>query len=330
MHSKKATQAFEASLASTPQTELDEALSGAMANLQKALDSTNAQSSSPPRPSESDYGDDSDCLSALPMPPSDLVLKLLKHAKARPRDLFEGFPALDIATLIGYCQKVFFATEPYSIATFIIVNISLIWLLRGLSTPANPEIHIDSVDLARYLVFLPENVEVAIHKLPLMIAPSTENISALLLASSLAVESLIQASAWDLLSTAARMALNAGFHRLVKNLNDKEQGQKRVIFWLIYIMDRALALSLGRAPNIQEYDIQTDRISYPADLDGPMGFFHVCWIDVSQLQGQIYLQLYSAHAQTQSVEVKARAAEQLAMRCLEIRKAMQLVSEAVA
>ncbi|KAL8932766.1 MAG: hypothetical protein Q9216_006687 [Gyalolechia sp. 2 TL-2023] len=324
VHSKQATQAFEASLASTPETRVDEALSDAMLNLQKALDSTNAQSSSPPRPSQSDSGDENEPLAALPIPPSDLVLKLLKHAKARPHDFLGEFPALDITALTTYCQKVFFATEPYSIATFIIVNISLIWLLRGLCSPASPEIHIDSSDLARYLAFLPENVEIAIQKLPLMITPSTENISALFLACSLAVESSIRASAWDLLSTAARLALNAGYHRLVKKSGDREQRQKRVIFWLIYVMDRALALNLGRAPNIQEYDIQTDRLSYPADMDGPMGFFHVCWIDVSELQGQIYLQLYSAHAQTQSMELRVRIAKQLATRCLEIRSTMQL------
>lgn len=321
MHSKQATQALEASLASTPETTVDEALSGAMANLQKALDSTNAQSSSPPRPVDTEF-DENEPLSALPMPPSDLVLKLLRHAKAKPQELLAEFPALDIDTMVSCCQKVYFATEPYSIATFILVNISLIWLLRDFTKSVKPENQIDTTELKRYQAYLPENIDIAIQKLPLIIAPSTENISALLLASALAIESSIQAPAWDLLSTAARLALNAGFHRLVKKPGDKEQRQKRLIFWLTYTMDRALALNLGRTPIIQEYDIQTDRLTYPDDVDGPMGFFHICWIDVSELQGQIYLQLYSAHAQKQPMEAKVKAAKQLAMRCLEIRNFM--------
>lgn len=143
------------------------------------------------------------------------------------------------------------------------------------------------------------------------------------------MESSIQAPAWDLLSTAARLALDAGFHRLVKKPGDRENRQKRLVFWLLYTMDRALALNLGRAPIIQEYDILTDRLTYPDDVDGPLGFFHICWIDVSGLQGQIYLQLYSAHAQKQSMEARVKAAKQLAMHCLEIRNFMISVSDAL-
>lgn len=80
MHSKQATKALEASLASTPETPVDEALSGAIANLQETLDLSNAQSSSPGHPSNKDV-DKTEPLSALPMPPSDLVLKLLRNAK---------------------------------------------------------------------------------------------------------------------------------------------------------------------------------------------------------------------------------------------------------
>ncbi|KAI4244197.1 MAG: hypothetical protein L6R42_010530, partial [Xanthoria sp. 1 TBL-2021] len=80
-HSKQATQAFKASLASTPQINVDDALSDAVANLQKALDSTDAQPPSPSHSQESAYDDESHGLSALPMPPSHVVLKLLKRAK---------------------------------------------------------------------------------------------------------------------------------------------------------------------------------------------------------------------------------------------------------
>lgn len=65
--------------------------------------------------------------------------------------------------MISFCQKVFFATEPYSIATFIIMNASLILLLRGLSERAKQDIQIRHSDLAHYLAFLPKNVEIAVH-----------------------------------------------------------------------------------------------------------------------------------------------------------------------
>lgn len=86
-----------------------------------------------------------------------------------------------------------------------------------------------------------------------------------------------------------------------------------------------MALSLGRAPNIQDYDIKTDRLACPVDIDSPIGPMLVCWVDVGELQGQIYHQLYSAQAQTQAPETKATAALQLARRCLEIQRTFESV-----
>lgn len=84
--------------------------------------------------------------------------------------------------MISHCQKVFFATEPYSIATFIIVNVSLVLLLRGLSERAKKESLICHSDLVQYLAVLPKNVDCAVKKLPLVSAHSMENITALHLA----------------------------------------------------------------------------------------------------------------------------------------------------
>lgn len=147
-----------------------------------------------------------------------------------------------------------------------------------------------------------------------------------LLPSLLASESTIRASAWDLLSAAARMALDAGWHRMAMKRDDADQRRKRVIFWLIYSMDRTLSLSLGRAPMIPDYDIQTNRLSYPDDVRGPMSYLLVLWVDVGELQGHIYFDLYSVQAQRQPVQVKAEAAKRLAARCLKIQETMRIVS----
>lgn len=144
--------------------------------------------------------------------------------------------------------------------------------------------------------------------------------------SLLATESTIRVSAWDLLSAAARMALDAGWHRLAMKRGDADQRRKRIIFWLIYSMDRTLSLSLGRAPMIPDYDIQTDRLSYPEDVRKPMSYLLVLWVDVGELQGHIYFDLYSAQAQRQPVQVKAEAAKRLAARCLKIQETMRIVS----
>ena len=123
------------------------------------------------------------------------------------------------------------------------------------------------------------------------------------------------------------MALNAGLHRLEKIRSDAESRRKRLLFWHIYSMDRALALNHGIAPNIPDYDIQTEKPSFPDDIDGHMGHINMHWIDLSELQGQIYVQLYSAQAERGPLEAKIDSARQLAIRCLEIQESLHAVRQ---
>ena len=123
------------------------------------------------------------------------------------------------------------------------------------------------------------------------------------------------------------MALNAGLHRLEKIQDDAENQTKRLLFWHIYSMDRALALNHGIAPNIPDYDIQTEKPSLPDDIDGHMGHIHMHWIDLSELQGQIYVQLYSAQAEREPLEAKVDSARQLAIHCLEIQESLHMVRQ---
>ncbi|KAL8964920.1 MAG: hypothetical protein Q9183_004139 [Haloplaca sp. 2 TL-2023] len=189
MHSKQASQAFKASLAATPQLNVDDALSDAVNTLQKMLDSNAAQSPSAPGSRDSSWDEEDHGLSNLPLPPNDLVLKLLKRAKG-----------------------------------------------------------------------------------------------------------------------------------------DAEGQLKIVAFWSIYAMDRSMALSLGRAPSIQDYDIQTDLPAAPEDVDDPAGPMLANWVDVAKLQGDIYYQLYSPHAQNQLPDTKAASAKQLAERCSELHRGFQVAS----
>lgn len=84
--------------------------------------------------------------------------------------------------MINYCQRVFFATEPYSIAIFILVNVGLISMLQILDAGARAELQISLSDLARYQTELSENVEVAVQKLPLLVTQNADNITAIFLA----------------------------------------------------------------------------------------------------------------------------------------------------
>ena len=80
------------------------------------------------------------------------------------------------------------------------------------------------------------------------------------------MESSIKASAAKLITNASNLCIDGGLHRLVRQPNDAGNLQKRMLFWMVYCIDRALTLNFGRAPNIQDYDITADVHDISADV----------------------------------------------------------------
>jgi hypothetical protein len=132
---------------------------------------------------------------------------------------------------------------------------------------------------------------------------------------------LSQASlAWTLITSAVRMAQDAGYHRLPSYSVAPEATPKRRLFWFLYCVERGMALNLGRSSSIPDYDILTDRPRFPEEVHGVWGSMFNSWFDFAQAQGDIYDQLYSARAQKASVEVKAELARKLAARLQKVQR----------
>ena len=92
-------------------------------------------------------------------------------------------------------------------------------------------------------------------------------------------------------------------------------------------MDRGLSLNFGRSPSLQDYDITTSRPTLEetqGDLDL---FFCSVGVELAYLQGNVYEQLYSGRAQSESADVKAQRARVLADRMIRLRH--QLLSVGV-
>ena len=82
-HSKQATRAFQDSLVSTPRAQDDEAIAGAINKLHNVLNHSNSQAVIPLQMATSSHESDYRALSALPMPPNNAVIRLLRHVKGR-------------------------------------------------------------------------------------------------------------------------------------------------------------------------------------------------------------------------------------------------------
>ena len=92
-------------------------------------------------------------------------------------------------------------------------------------------------------------------------------------------------------------------------------------------MDRGLSLNFGRSPSLQDYDVTASRPTI-AEAQGDCDlFFCSVGIELAYLQGDIYEQLYSGRAQSESADVKAQRARVLADRMMRLHR--QLLSVCV-
>ncbi|KAJ4519477.1 hypothetical protein HRR83_004499 [Exophiala dermatitidis] len=266
-------------------------------------------------------------LSRLALPPQAPVLTMLRYTKTHPQRLFCDVPILDGPYIIELCQKVYFPTEEYTIATFLTVHTSLYYLFRDLTPEAARDLRFTPQGIDQITAMCKKNAEVAMRNVRLFMDVSYENAEALFLAAMLAMEQSRNAFAWTLITNAARMVQDAGYHRLPPYSVAPEAAKKRLLFWIVYALDRGMALNLGRSPSLQDCDITVDRPKFPEEVTGTWGALYVNWIDFAELQGQIYEKLYCPRAQKQPIEMRVQQARDLAGRLLALRDTVLVNSE---
>ncbi|KAL1970487.1 hypothetical protein VTN77DRAFT_4131 [Rasamsonia byssochlamydoides] len=232
-------------------------------------------------------------LSSVKMPSMASVVSLLRLCKESHN--FLDLPFLDFDQFNELCKKVYFAVEDYSLATFTLVNGGLYYLflevgmLRGRSVPESQE----SAAICR------ANFEYALGRFDIFTAPTFENIQALLLGASYAIDISRPSLCWALTSTAARLCQTLGYHRSVESPGDRKldiQLKKRM-FWYTYILDKSLSLRLGHSSTLQDFDITLDLPELSPD--SRLGMWEVMyqhWIRIGRFQGRIYEELYSPQA----------------------------------
>ncbi|KAH7308693.1 hypothetical protein B0I35DRAFT_464246 [Stachybotrys elegans] len=270
-------------------------------------------------------------LGKLPMPPIASVVSVLREAANGPPSLFTLLCSLaGIFDFTGLCRQVYFATEDFSDATFLLVNAGLYNLyveLQALATEPPLRAQYQS-----YVHMCRVNIETTLANLPLFLSPKLEVIQALLLGTLYAIDVSRPSVAWHLNSAAAELCQTARFHRVTEQdeVDPKVTQIQRVVFWHIHMLDKCLGLRLGRASVIQDYDIDIPRTYDFLLLDS---LHHVrfldLWIYVSTLQGKIYEELYSPAALAQPPEELARKARAIAAKYDEVGGEVEQAREEV-
>ncbi|KAH7242658.1 hypothetical protein BKA59DRAFT_457226 [Fusarium tricinctum] len=257
----------------------------------------------------------------LPLPTRQLVIKTLNYCKNNTTRLFRDYPFLHVATFTKMCQQVYFPTGECSLSAFIIVNSGLCNLFRDFSNDIIDELGLDAAEVAKSVSICAANVRRAAVDLSLALDPTFENILALLLSASTRMDWTNPSFDWKLISYAAVLCQEAGYHRLPDVSTSDEVRQERLVFWYVWGFDVMFSFNLGRSPTLPDHDITTARPRCPGDVDVPWGYGFLSWLDSIELQHEIYQQLYSGRAQAQPPEVKTQRAQVLAEKLIAMRHA---------
>ncbi|KAL2843158.1 hypothetical protein BJY01DRAFT_197527 [Aspergillus pseudoustus] len=254
-------------------------------------------------------------LGELSMPPIHVVLPMLRKARESYGTALQSYcPFVPFDRLTDKCREVYFATEDYSDATFIVANGGLYQLFVAASLMTEDRALRE--EYQRYVDMCRANLDKTLANLHLLMPATTESIEALTMGASHAIEISKPSFALTLTSTASRLCQALECHRKssLEGISVEERSRRLAVFWSIYCMDRALSLRLGRAPTIPDYDIDLPATFEWSDIGEPWLTAYSLWIQMARIQGLVYEKLYSPAALRQDLGVRMAEARNLAAR----------------
>ncbi|KAH7329445.1 hypothetical protein B0I35DRAFT_45087 [Stachybotrys elegans] len=232
------------------------------------------------------------------LPPQAEAITVLRWANDHPESYLVLWlsQVLPVDKITETCQRIYFAVADYSQFDFIIVNACLSWLFL--------EYHVISGQ-EKYAAFgtaCHTNVRMSLSKLPLLMPPTMDAITALTLGAFHAIDNAEALLAWTLTSAAANLSQTLGYHRTSSAEKDEEtvRQRKHRFFWTVYRLDKALSLRLGRTPILQDHDV-------PAPADSTVRR----WTMLAEIQGKTYNQLFSSSAAQYSTTSRTEIAKAL-------------------
>ncbi|KAF3209467.1 hypothetical protein TWF106_006902 [Orbilia oligospora] len=231
--------------------------------------------------------------SQLPLPPTDVILKLLRRVKAAPPMTFlMSLTFVTVEDFVDACRKLYFPTEDYNIGIFITVNTGLYYLFQDNTCSATEDF--SDEECLKYQMMSRDNLETALANLPLLLPARKDMVEALVLSATYAVEVSKLSLAWQLNSAAAMICQTLGWHRLQGE--DGTSDARITLFWFCYMLDKGLALRFGRTSVIQDWDVSATRHFDNTTLPTSWNLMIGLWINTGGILGEIYQNLYSPSA----------------------------------
>ncbi|KAF5678495.1 C6 transcription factor [Fusarium heterosporum] len=263
-------------------------------------------------------------LGQLRLPPMDVVVSLLKRVKASPPGLFTFVCYfVGISDFSNLCRMVYFPSDDFTDSTFVIVNVGLYYLFLEQHSLAMDRALKD--EFASHLHTSRVNLETGLANMSLFMSVKIETVQSLIMGTLYSIDVCRPSVAWHLNSAAAQMCQTAGFHRKEHAMrNPEDAGIKSILFWYIYTTDKALAIRLGRAPVIQDWEVDIPRtFNFEGILSLETKAVASMWLSAATLQGQVYEQLFCPAALAQPPAVLVERALSLAAQCRQVEAEAQ-------
>ncbi|ATY67357.1 fungal specific transcription factor [Cordyceps militaris] len=253
----------------------------------------------------------------LEMPPLQVALTAMERLTYDPPTLITMLcSSIGLDDIAAVCRREYEHLDNISSVQFVLINSILYYVFEEMSM-----LGISPERLAEYKVHAElcrANVDTGLANLPLLLSSTAQNVQGLLLGALVSIDQSRPAVAWQLCTTAAQLCIAAGFQSKSASAHKTAADTRleRILFWNVYILDKALCLRLHRGSCIPEYDIDIPRefyFHYPALAD-TTGLTHF-WVRASIAQGRIYEQLYSPAARTAAAATRVAHATALAAEC---------------
>ncbi|KAM0278254.1 hypothetical protein ACHAQH_005267 [Verticillium albo-atrum] len=167
------------------------------------------------------------------LPPSDAVLKMLRLAQRDKQWFFVDVGIFDEVEFTEMCKLVFFATDPYNLSTWSIVNTGLFYMFLGLKPDRYHELGLSDSEVGHIIGLLARNTETSVDSFQVCTEPDVKTCQALALLGTFCMKSGQLSKAWRLISAAARMSIDLGFHRIPLSVRGSQETLKR---WHIFCM----------------------------------------------------------------------------------------------
>ncbi|KPM39016.1 hypothetical protein AK830_g7558 [Neonectria ditissima] len=251
-------------------------------------------------------------LQQLPRPSTDRALACLRMAQesARVQALwFMEFQTVGqfTAHFIKVCSP-----GPATEAELIIVYAGLYWLFLECANVVSD--HSLKQEYHEQATLCRDNLETVLYRLPFHLPTTLDNAYALSMAGLYCLQKCKSSAAWTFICMASHQTQALGLHSAMSLHGETPEARryKMWLFWLIYTIEKVLALRMGRSSTIRDSDITLPQMSNELSSDSWWSDIFPIWIGMSALQGRIFDEIYSPKSLAEPESVRTPKAQAIA------------------